>query len=240
MKEQKQQMEEKKEQKNPREQQSERKKRIALIIALAAVICIILLIAMVSCQPQQKNEAETLESGMILPESSQEGLESDVASSDIQPSNSPEEENKPVTEEPEGAISSGKPSKTETSDKKNEQKPANTPKPSTEKTNKPSPTPQPSKPAHQHTWVDLTENRKVLVQEAWDEDVYEEKCYSICNQCGANITNKIDAHWDVHPDGFGYHSEYVDVKTGTIHHDAEYKTETVVTGQKCSGCGATK
>ena len=92
------------------------------------------------------------------------------------------------------------------------------------------------------------ENKWVEDSAAWDEDVYATKV--ICN-CGA-VFDSIDA-WDQHCiDGCrqGYYVD--DVKTGTIHHEAtghnEQKwvqdsaawTETVTTGYKCSGCGATK
>lgn len=116
-----------------------------------------------------------------------------------------------------------------------------------------------SKPQHTHTWVAQTknvyheatghyENKWVEDSAAWDEDVYATKV--ICN-CGA-VFDSIDA-WDQHCiDGCrqGYYVD--DVKTGTIHHEAtghnEQKwvqdsaawTETVITGYKCSGCGAKK
>ena len=116
-----------------------------------------------------------------------------------------------------------------------------------------------SKLQHTHTWVAQTknvyheatghyENKWVEDSAAWDEDVYATKV--ICN-CGA-VFDSIDA-WDQHCiDGCrqGYYVD--DVKTGTIHHEAtghnEQKwvqdsaawTETVTTGYKCSGCGATK
>ncbi len=83
---------------------------------------------------------------------------------------------------------------------------------------------------------------------AWDEDVYATKV--ICN-CGA-VFDSVDA-WGQHSAEGCYQGYYVDdVKTGTIHHEAtghnEQKwvqdsaawTETVTTGYKCSGCGATK
>ena len=69
-----------------------------------------------------------------------------------------------------------------------------------------------SKPAeHTHNWVaqyktvnvpEQGHNEQVLVQAAYDEQVpqYQDLERSICNQCGADITNNIDAHfkssWD--------------------------------------------
>ena len=109
-----------------------------------------------------------------------------------------------------------------------------------------------SKPQHTHTWVAQTKN---VYHEAtghyenkWDEDVYATKV--ICN-CGA-VFDSVEA-WLQHTDEGCHQGYYVDdVKTGTVHHEAtghnEQKwvqdsaawTETVTTGYKCSGCGATK
>ena len=64
-----------------------------------------------------------------------------------------------------------------------------------------------SKPAeHTHNWVaqyktvnvpEKGHNEQVLVQAAYDEQVpqYQDLERSICNQCGADITNNIDAHF---------------------------------------------
>lgn len=121
-----------------------------------------------------------------------------------------------------------------------------------------------SKPAeHTHNWVALYKtvnvpekghNEQVLVQAAYDEQVpqYQDLERSICNQCGADITNNIDAHFKSSWDCYGYHMEFQQVLTGykTVHHEAVYETRYVVdspattkqelTGYKCSGCGKTK
>ena len=121
-----------------------------------------------------------------------------------------------------------------------------------------------SKPAeHKHEWVAQYEtvnvpekghNEQVLVKDAWDEQVPQYKSVerSICNQCGADITNNIDAHFKADWDCYAYHMELRQVLTGyeTEHHDAVYETRYVVdspattkqelTGYKCSGCGKTK
>lgn len=121
-----------------------------------------------------------------------------------------------------------------------------------------------SKPAeHTHNWVALYKtvnvpekghNEQVLVQAAYDEQVpqYQDLERSICNQCGADITNNIDAHFTSSWDCFAYHMEFQQVLTGykTVHHEAVYETRYVVdspattkqelTGYKCSGCGKTK
>ena len=121
-----------------------------------------------------------------------------------------------------------------------------------------------SKPAeHTHNWVaqyktvnvpEKGHNEQVLVQAAYDEQVpqYQDLERSICNQCGADITNNIDAHFKSSWDCSGYHMEFQQVLTGykTVHHEAVYETRYVVdspattkqelTGYKCSGCGKTK
>lgn len=88
----------------------------------------------------------------------------------------------------------------------------------------------------------------VTVSEAWDEPVYEDRCLSICNQCGADITGNYIAHFKESKSCSGYHSEYIQIQVDTIHHPAKTEkqwvvdengwTETVTT-YKCS-CGATK
>ena len=100
-------------------------------------------------------------------------------------------------------------------------------------------------PAHVHTWV-LHEGsghyETQVVKEAWDEPVYETQMRAICNQCGADLTNAdIDKHFK--DSGYscgGYHAEYIQVQTGTIHHDAETNqvwVQDVAPYAQCSGCG---
>lgn len=121
-----------------------------------------------------------------------------------------------------------------------------------------------SKPAeHTHNWVaqyktvnvpEKGHNEQVLVQAAYDEQVpiTEMKEFSICNQCGADITGRYIEHFEANDGCSGYHSKWREVVTGykTVHHDAVYETRYVVdspattkqelTGYKCSGCGKTK
>jgi len=124
-----------------------------------------------------------------------------------------------------------------------------------------------SKPAeHTHDWVaqyktvnvpEKGHNEQVLVQAAYDEQVpiTEMKAYSICNQCGADITGFAVSHNEQHLLNYepgGYHTEWRETITGynTVHHDAVYETRYVVdspattkqelTGYKCSSCGKTK
>lgn len=124
-----------------------------------------------------------------------------------------------------------------------------------------------SKPTeHTHNWVaqyktvnvpEKGHNEQVLVQAAYDEQVpiTEMKAYSICNQCGADITGFAVSHNEQHLLNYepgGYHTEWRETITGynTVHHDAVYETRYVVdspattkqelTGYKCSSCGKTK
>ena len=125
-----------------------------------------------------------------------------------------------------------------------------------------------SKPAeHTHNWVaqyktvnvpEKGHNEQVLVQAAYDEQVpiTEMKAYSICNDCGADITGNTYEHLKDHmindTGNGGYHTEWRETVVGynTVHHDAVYETRYVVdspattkqelTGYKCSGCGKTK
>lgn len=102
-------------------------------------------------------------------------------------------------------------------------------------------------PAHVHTWV-LHEGsghyETQVVKEAWDEPVYEMQARDICNQCGADITDDPTGHFkNAIKNGLdcgGYHTDWVQVQTGTQHHDAETKqvwVQDVAPYAQCSGCG---
>ena len=107
-----------------------------------------------------------------------------------------------------------------------------------------------SKPAeHTHDWVAVTETRTVVDQAAYDEQVpvTEMREHEICSSCGADLTGTdASAHVYQHmingDDKGGWHSEWREEVTGyqTVHHDAVTHTETVITGYRCSTCGATK
>ena len=160
--------------------------------------------------------------------------------------------------------------KADSSNKSNtsESKKNNTASTSNSSSNKNNSSSSSSKPAeHTHNWVaqyktvnvpEKGHNEQVLVQAAYDEQVpiTEMQEFSICNDCGANITGNAWAHVKDHmindTGNGGYHSEWREVVTGykTVHHDAVYETRYVVdspattkqelTGYKCSGCGKTK
>lgn len=125
-----------------------------------------------------------------------------------------------------------------------------------------------NKPSHTHNWVNITktvnhpavthqedvyENRQVKVKDAWDEKVYV-KSVKICRQCGFSTSNPSEMTDHMLENG---HSCSVQDIYKTVHHDAVYETkrvktgtktvvdkaawtETVVTGKKCTSCGATK
>lgn len=124
-----------------------------------------------------------------------------------------------------------------------------------------------SKPeSHTHNWVAITEQvhhdeeghwEDYIVTPAWTEEVpiYEEQYRAICNTCGADITGSEASHVRNHMlngENGSYRNEPTKVQVGTnkIEHpavtdkkwivDKAAWTETVTTGYKCSGCGATK
>ncbi|MCM1400080.1 MAG: hypothetical protein NC225_11445 [Clostridium sp.] len=102
-------------------------------------------------------------------------------------------------------------------------------------------------PAHVHKWKTIehkaeTHKEKQLVHEAYDEDIYEYHIY--CNACG------------IYSDKFSSLEEFINhcadestgytggtIKVGTVHHDAEYETVTVVDKEAwtvCETCGERK
>ena len=100
---------------------------------------------------------------------------------------------------------------------------------------------------HTHAWVNITKQVKVIDQEAYsyEEDVYETHDRTICNVCGADITENCVAHMKAHAladEGGGYHNEWVDIKVGTktvnIPEKSHYETQII--GRKCSSCGKTE
>lgn len=103
-----------------------------------------------------------------------------------------------------------------------------------------------SKPAHTHNWVEQT---KTVHHDAQYKTVHHDavtKSATICNQCGADITGNVAGHLkDALKNGTGcknYRNETIVIQEAydekVLVKDAW--DETVVTGYKCSGCGATK
>ena len=124
-----------------------------------------------------------------------------------------------------------------------------------------------STPAHTHNWVEqttvihhdaVTNSVYVVDSAAYDEPVYELQDVGVrCRYCGATFANEngFDAHCRslVEQDDYNHGSYEVimeNVQVGTTHHDEVGHweeqlvklayDETVVSGYRCSGCGATK
>ena len=112
------------------------------------------------------------------------------------------------------------------------------------------PKPEPTTTEHVHTWKDVyeTQEKKVCVSEAWDEDVQE--LHDFCSYCGKDIT---DDGNHIFRCGKKYYDEDLGeeiysgsssvgryVTVDTIHHPAEYEIqkEKIFVGRKCSTCGA--
>lgn len=127
---------------------------------------------------------------------------------------------------------------------------ATTERATTERPTAEKPKPEQATTEHVHTWKDVyeTQEKKVCVSEAWDEDVYENQ--SFCSYCGKNIDGNPDHIFEC---GRKYYDEDIGeeiyegssevirpTKVDTIHHPAEYEIqkEKVLVGRKCSTCGA--
>ena len=127
---------------------------------------------------------------------------------------------------------------------------ATTERATTERPTAEKPKPEQATTEHVHTWKDVyeTQEKKVCVSEAWDEDVYED--HSFCSYCGKDISGNPNHIFNC---GEKYYSESLGeeiyegssavikpTKVDTIHHPAEYEIqkEKVLVGRKCSTCGA--
>lgn len=142
---------------------------------------------------------------------------------------------------------------------KAEEKKADTAKPSTGSGSAPSKSdPKPSsgsssKPSHEHTWqaqyrsdpVYETRTRTVVDQDAWDETVnanYDEFRFSD----GYVTTSLADAinHQDSTGCSYSIYTPQVTIHHDAVTHEEQYQVQTgtkqVLTGYRCSGCGATK
>ena len=118
-------------------------------------------------------------------------------------------------------------------------------KPDSSKNESSKPTP---KPQHTHSWTNITEKVKVVDKKAYtyEEPVYEEHDRTICNDCGADLTNMSESESTHHcgnhllNGGKGsYRNEWVNVQVGTKTVTVPEKShyENKVIGRKCSGCG---
>ena len=93
----------------------------------------------------------------------------------------------------------------------------------------------PSQPAHEHTWVDITETRTVTDKAAWTEKIPVRGM--ICS-CGATFSDRDAARSHTEATRHSYSSGTVDYNY--VNHPAQTHTETVTVGQRCSSCGQTK
>lgn len=110
-----------------------------------------------------------------------------------------------------------------------------------------------SKPSHEHTWqaqyrndpVYETRTRTVVDQDAWDETVnanYDEFRFSD----GYVTTSLVDAinHQDSTGCSYSLYTPQVTIHHDAVTHEEQYQVQTgtkqVLTGYRCSGCGATK
>ena len=99
-------------------------------------------------------------------------------------------------------------------------------------------------PKHNHSWVNMTKQVKVIDQEAYtyEEPVYERQGRTICNTCGADCTENRTAHGKAHMlngEKSSYHDEWVNIQVGTktveVPEKSHYETEII--GRKCNSCG---
>ena len=119
--------------------------------------------------------------------------------------------------------------------------------------------------SHVHNWQqkfrtvhhdEVGHNETVIVSEARDEITYAQEAHDVCNNCGLDFTTSgvsIDQHFKesfLYGDGKcgSYRQEWIQIPTGTVHHDAVSETryvvdqaaydESVPDGYQCTGCGA--
>ena len=142
---------------------------------------------------------------------------------------------------------------------KAEEKKADTAKPSTGSGSAPSKSDSKpssgssSKPSHEHTWqaqyrndpVYETRTRTVVDQAAWDETVsagYDEFRFSD-GYVTTSLTDAIN-HQDSTGCSYSIYTPQVTVHHDAVTHQEQYQVQTgtkqVLTGYRCSGCGATK
>ena len=95
---------------------------------------------------------------------------------------------------------------------------------------------------HIHSWQNITKETKVKVVDqkayTYEEPVYEKHDRTICNRCGADITDNLEHIFECNSN---YHNEWRDIQVGTktvtVPEKSHYENKTKVVGRKCSGCG---
>ena len=95
---------------------------------------------------------------------------------------------------------------------------------------------------HTHTWQNVTKETKVKVVDqkayTYEEPIYEKHDRTICNRCGADITDNLEHIFECNSN---YHNEWRDIQVGTktvtVPEKSHYETKTKVVGRKCTVCG---
>ena len=95
---------------------------------------------------------------------------------------------------------------------------------------------------HTHTWQNITKETQVKVVDkkayTYEEPIYEKHDRTICNRCGADITDNLEHIFECNSN---YHNEWRDIQVGTktvtVPEKSHYETKTEVVGRKCTVCG---
>ena len=95
---------------------------------------------------------------------------------------------------------------------------------------------------HTHSWQNITKETQVKVVDkkayTYEEPIYEKHDRTICNRCGADITDNLEHIFECNSN---YHNEWRDIQVGTktvtVPEKSHYETKTEVVGRKCTVCG---
>ena len=95
---------------------------------------------------------------------------------------------------------------------------------------------------HTHSWQKITKETQVKVVDkeayTYEEPIYEKHDRTICNRCGADITDNLEHIFECNSN---YHNEWRDIQVGTktvtVPEKFHYETKTEVVGRKCTVCG---
>ena len=95
---------------------------------------------------------------------------------------------------------------------------------------------------HTHTWQNITKETQVKVVDqkayTYEEPIYEKHDRTICNRCGADITDNLEHIFECNSN---YHNEWRDIQVGTktvtVPEKSHYEIKTEVVGRKCTACG---
>ena len=95
---------------------------------------------------------------------------------------------------------------------------------------------------HTHTWQNITKETQVKVVDkkayTYEEPIYEKHDRTICNRCGADITDNLEHIFECNSN---YHNEWRDIQVGTktvtVPEKSHYEIKTEVVGRKCTVCG---